>query len=120
MYSIINPDAGSVNVCSIDGYGTMNRLSVARYLKLSVLSAGNYRFEVVPTVRARFSHAVMSVLKKGRTIVNYEVSDRGDTLGFDNQLDAGIYVLAVSEKANVDPNQGTGGKTCFDVTVTSL
>lgn len=112
VYVPISIGAGNnVDICSIDQYGSINKLSNARFLIFTVSAPGLYTF----TATGAQGTDPDFVLHQAGII---DVAD-GSASGletFSRQLDPGDYVLEIYEFRNItdDPR----GRTCFDVSIT--
>ena len=110
VYTSGQVDGPSVNVCSIARFGTFNGLSVSRFIRFQVPSAGRYRIDALGPAG---SDPDLVLYDQGfLAVFDSEVNGR-ETANV--QLDAGAHVLEIYEYVNLDTP--AAGRTCFDVTV---
>ena len=116
VYSVLSVGAGAVTVCSLGGgtgFGTFNKLSVRRFLRLSIASQGNYGF----TASGPAGSDPDVVVHSAGSLGLYE--EIGVTETFSMQLSPGDYVIEVYEYSNLgfDNPDPPRGRTCIDVSV---
>lgn len=116
IYKQINPDGESVEVCSIDDFMNANfnynKLGAWQYLRLTISpeQAGSYIIEA----QADFGRDPdFIVFKRGIRIA--EDTTSGNTESVSSILDAGDYVIQISDAFNVTFPLG---KSCMQVSVT--
>ncbi len=129
VYSDLVVNGDPVNVCSIvdfhgPGNSVFNKLGVRQFLKLKV-SSGDYSLSATPTETPEneSSSPQLCLYRKGRLVrdaISFGSSGVGqncrESLSF--RLDAGDYVLEVTDPAN-HRNHEQRGRRCFDVQITN-
>lgn len=128
LYTVVTPNGGAVNLCStnvfdIDEDG--NKLSVRRFLRIPVTTAGDYQFTIVTTnpPAAGQSDPDAFVFQNGVFVGggNSGVADN-ETFTIPN-LQQGDHVMVLYEFSYLrgDPVaiDQPNDRTCFDVSVTS-
>ncbi|MBT8138065.1 MAG: thrombospondin type 3 repeat-containing protein [Gammaproteobacteria bacterium] len=115
VYSDIAPHGDAVRVCTLggdSGFGTYNKLSVRRFLRLDVTNAANYRITAV----GPSSSDPDIVLHAGDLLSTSE--EVGSSEVYDVGLTPGTYVIEVYEFSNLGDTPR--GRTCIDVAVEEI
>lgn len=118
VYATLQTAARAVEVCSLGGtgfgdFGTYNKLSNRRFLRVSVAASGAFRFTAVGPAG---SDPDLILHQRGILEIAQLDSDRDQTL--ERTLAAGDYVLEVYEYSNT--TDFPRGRTCFDVTMEQI
>lgn len=116
VYSDIAADAEVVRVCTLggdSGFGTYNKLSVRRFLRLDVTDTANYRITAAGPSNSDPDIVLHSgdLLSISEEVGNAEVYDVG--------LTPGTYIIEVYEYSNLD-DAAPRGRTCINVTVEAI
>jgi hypothetical protein len=112
VYTPIEIGAGnSVDVCSIDAFGPINKLSNARFLRFSIDMPGLYTFRAIGDAG---TDPDLVLHQMGIIEVSEDLASGVET--FSRQLNPGNYVLEVYEFSNITPD--SRGRTCFNVSIT--
>ncbi|MDH3645299.1 MAG: thrombospondin type 3 repeat-containing protein [Gammaproteobacteria bacterium] len=117
VYGAVTVDGGATTVCTLAGegpgdFGTFNKLSVRRFLRLDIATAGNYRFTATGVVDGDPD----IVLHSGGFLTAFELI--GPTETGDIFLSAGSFVVEVYEFSNLTDTPL--GNTCINLSVQSL
>lgn len=116
VYSNIAIGGAAVSVCSIDTFGTFNKLSNSRFLRFTVNAAGNYTITATPTITPVGVNADPDmILFQAGGIVGISENLPGVEV-FVIALNAGDYVLEAYEFGNLF-DVLPGGRSCFDITI---
>lgn len=113
VYSTLTVGAPATTVCSLGGpsdFGTFNKLSVRRFLRLDIATAGNY----VITASGPAGADPDIVLHQSGFIAVYELIGSTETTPA-LPLSPGTYVVEVYEFSNI--TDFPRGRTCIDVSV---
>ena len=129
VYSDLVVNGEPVNVCSIvdfhgSGGSVYNKLGVRQYLKLK-LSSGDYSLSATPTEtpESASSSPQLCLYRLGRLVRDTASfgspgAGRNCRESLSLRLDAGDYVLEVTDPAN-HRNREQRGRRCFDVQITN-
>ncbi len=116
VFSDIAIGGAAVGVCSIDTFGTFNKLSNSRFLKFTVNAAGTYTITATPTITpVGVSADPDMILFQAGGFVGVSEAPPGVEV-FVIALNAGDYVLEVYEFGNLF-DVLPGGRSCFDITI---
>ncbi|NNF67383.1 MAG: hypothetical protein HKM98_07725, partial [Gammaproteobacteria bacterium] len=118
VYTVLDIDVAPLTVCTLAGqdagdFGTYNKLSVRRFLRLSVPADGNYQF----VASGPSDGDPDIVLHSGGFITAFEAFGQTETSP-SVSMTAGSYVVEVYEFSNL--TDSPRGDTCIDVSVQSL
>jgi hypothetical protein len=137
VYSPLTVNGAATNVCSLDAFSSdftdsVNKLGSRRFLRFDVQNAGSYTLTaraVTPINGAAdpdmvLHHAGEVAMSDGAPAASCSASAPAQcSETFTASLPAGAYVLEVYEWTNTNAHDDPFpplGRTCFDVTVTSL
>lgn len=123
VYSTLTVGGPAVNVCSLGDpeptdFGSYNKLSVRRFLKLNIASSGTYQFTAEgPSAPAEcpdpnWCDPDIAIHQQGLLLI---AEDVGPTEIETVALSSGDYVIEVYEFSNLTDTPR--GKTCIDVSV---
>lgn len=115
IYKKIEAGGSSVNVCSTNRFGAYNKLGVAQFLKLDIVSSGVYEITAQKIVDdSGASDPDIYLYHRGEKLVIAE-SGETDQETLLHQLSAGAYVLEVIDYRAVDIGNSESITTCFTV-----
>lgn len=116
VYSTLTVDSStSQNVCSINSFGTINKLGNYRFLRISIANAAAYQITVTRSSGLQPSDPDFAVYRSSELIVLADSSGTGDSEQATVELTPGEYVMDLVEFRNV--GESGGGETCFDVSI---
>ncbi len=116
IYSNLIVDSPAAqNVCSINDFGTVNKLSNYRFLRFDITNTATYKISVTRSSGLQPSDPDFTVYRSGELIVRAVESSTDDREETTVELASGQYVMEVVEFKNT--GDATGGETCFDVRV---
>lgn len=118
IYTELTPNGTKVNRCSVktfDPTDVGNRLSIRRYFRFNIDTAGNYKVTVNKTSGSG-TDPVFSVAQSSPFVVD-KIKGDNETLNTQvksGALNAGPHVMEVYDASSAD---GAGGDLCFDVKI---
>ncbi|MBT8099245.1 MAG: thrombospondin type 3 repeat-containing protein [Gammaproteobacteria bacterium] len=119
VYDLVAVNGAVVTVCSLGDpstdFGTFNKLSVRRFLRLPIASPGDYQITAAGPVGPTESDPDIAIHSKGLLFLAEDFGPT-ETATF-NFTEAGDYVIEVYEFSNLTDTPR--GKTCIDVSVVS-
>jgi hypothetical protein len=125
VYKDLIVDGLSVEVCSTNIRGEINRLGNRQFVRFSTL-AGSYTVNVSRRDGLEPSNPAFIVYRQGQMLLSQpqpdtaEYLENNDVQNASVQLnDDGDYILEVLSRSNIDGTFVTGGDVCFDVSVSS-
>lgn len=104
-----------IEICSVDDFGTFNKLGVHRYLSFDAPSAGAYTFTMTRTSGDTTRDPDFGISLRGQTVAAGE-SGVVDTETLTATLEAGLHVIDAYDALNLDGS--TMGDACFSFAVT--
>jgi hypothetical protein len=120
VYAVIVPGGGAAQVCSTDQFGTYNKLSNSRFLRIALGTADRYQVTVSGPPG---SDPDMLLYRAGVVLAFADsAADGAESFPGGLNLAAGEHVLEVYEYTNAfpDPLGAARGRTCFDVRIDAL
>ncbi len=114
VYSTLTVDSEiGQNVCSINSFGTINKLGNYRFLRFAIANTASYLITATRSSGLQPSDPDFAVYRSAELIV--QANGTGDSEQATVELAAGEYVMEVAEFKNA--SDGVGGETCFDVSI---
>ncbi|MEE9303234.1 MAG: hypothetical protein V3U84_05560, partial [Thiotrichaceae bacterium] len=116
IYSVLTVGGTTVNLCSVNDFGTSNRLSNRRFLRFTIATTGSYKVRAVRTSGKNPADIDFNVIQAS----NFTRVMRGFTATQNSEeattnLAAGDHVMEIWEASN---NSSPGEDTCFDINLT--
>ena len=107
----------SVEVCSNNQYGNVNKLSVSQFLILDADINKNYRFEIRPVTGVDGGgRAVAFVYKRGELLTSQQAVADGSALVFSTALQ-GRHIVTLAHTDYLAGEDDLVGRRCFSVLV---
>lgn len=117
IYKNLVIDGAATRVCSSNTLGTYNKLGVHQFLQLPVVTAGNYLISVTRANGQFLTTDPDAVIFNQGGFVAEGTSALSNSEEFSAQLNAGNYLVVVTDANNADPNLANNRRACFDVQV---
>lgn len=115
IYTTLTVDAATAqNVCSINTFGNVNKLSNFRFLRFSIVNTADYVITASRTSGPLNADPDFSVFLNGELIVRASVGSNTSEQAT-VRLSPGEYVMDLVEFSNT--RDGGGGEACFDVVI---
>lgn len=113
IYTVLPSNGSARTVCSIDQFGTGNKLSTRRFLQVDIPVTANYR--IIATGPSN-SDPDLVIYNRGSRV---DVLEENGNESAVRRLSAGPHVLEVYEFSNVAPENtgGARGRTCIAVSL---
>lgn len=110
-------DGSAQQICLSQRFGNYNKLANRRLLRFSLPSDQRLAFRL-SRITGQGSNPYLGVFRNGEYRFGFVAQDR-DALEFTETLQAGDYILELSDDANLDPDNVEGVEGCYDVSIRS-
>jgi hypothetical protein len=127
VYHELSVGAVPFEICSDNATGEYNRLENRQFIRFSIATEGSYKIEMTRGAgNTNYDSDLETdpdfvVYSRGAAATNYAggegSSSEVDSEIFTGTFEAGNYVMEAFDWFNTDENSGSGGLSCFDISI---
>lgn len=115
IYKVLSVNNTAINVCSTNRFGSYNKLAVAQFIMLDIVSAGTYRINVQEAGSDSGDSDPDIYLYRRGSLLDFAEGTLVDQESLSQFLSAGTYVLELVDDRARDSENTDEVTACFDV-----